>query len=107
MQTWSGAQLRAFLDHVDGDRLAGVWWLLANTGMRRGEALGLRWADVDLDRGALRITRTLITTDVQRKGAPAMAWGTPKAARAAERWLSTPARWSPCASTGHGSSRSG
>jgi len=81
MQTWTGAQLRRFLDHVEGDRLAGAWWLLANTGMRRGEVLGLRWADVDLDGGLLRITRTLITTDVQRKGSPGMAWGTPKTAK--------------------------
>ena len=78
MQTWSGAELRQFLDHVADNRMAGAWWLLATTGMRRGEALGLRWADIDLDAGSLRITRTLITTDVQRKGAPGFAWGTPK-----------------------------
>jgi integrase len=29
--------------------------------MRRGEALGLRWCDVDLDAAALSITRTLVT----------------------------------------------
>lgn len=49
--------------------------------MRRGEALGLRWSDVDFEAGTLRITRTLITTDVQRKGSPGMAWGTPKTAK--------------------------
>jgi len=81
MQTWNGAQLRTFLDSIDHDRLRGCWWLLANTGMRRGEALGLRWSDVDLEAGTLRITRTLITTDVQRKGSPGMAWGTPKTAK--------------------------
>lgn len=53
-------------------------WLLATTGMRRGEVLGLRWEDVDFDAGVLRISRTLTTTDVQRKGMPGMAWGTPK-----------------------------
>jgi integrase len=40
MQTWSGAQVRAFLDSVDNNRLRGCWWLLANTGIRRGEVLG-------------------------------------------------------------------
>lgn len=79
MTTWSGAQLGAFLSHVTGDRLAGAWWLLASTGMRRGEAMGLRWSDVDLEAGSVCITRTLITTDVQRKGFPGMAWGTPGA----------------------------
>jgi len=81
MRTWSGAELGRFLAHVAADRLAGGWWLLATTGMRRGEILGLRWPDVDLDAGSLRITRTLITTDVQRKGEPGMAWGTPKTAK--------------------------
>lgn len=81
MKVWTGAQLATFLRHVDDDRLAGAWWLLANTGMRRGEVLGLRWADVDLDAGTLRITRTLITTDVERKGDPGIAWGTPKTAK--------------------------
>jgi integrase len=81
MKVWTGAQLAAFLRHVDDDRLAGAWWLLANTGMRRGEVLGLRWYDVDLDAGTLRITRTLITTDVERKGEPGTAWGTPKTAK--------------------------
>ena len=46
--------------------------------MRRGEVLGLRWADIDLDAGRLKVVRTLITTDVQRTGEPGMAWGTPK-----------------------------
>ncbi len=81
LATWSGAQLHTFLDSVDKDRLRVCWWLLATTGMRRGEVLGLRWADVDLDAGTLRVVRTLITTDVQRKGAPGMAWGTPKTAK--------------------------
>lgn len=81
MRTWTAEQLGRFLDHVSGDRLAGAWELLASTGMRRGEVLGLRWTDVDLDAGTLRITRTLVTTDVQRKGEPGMAWGTPKTAK--------------------------
>ncbi len=34
--------------------------LLATTGMRRGEALGLRWSDVDLDAGRLRVVPTII-----------------------------------------------
>jgi integrase len=49
--------------------------------MRRGEVLGLRWSDIDLAGRRLTITRTLITTDVERKGSPGMAWGTPKTAK--------------------------
>ena len=81
MRTWSAAQLSTFLQAVREDRMAGCWWLLATTGMRRGEALGLRWRDVDLDARTARVTRTLITTDIQRKGSPGMAWGTPKTAK--------------------------
>ena len=33
------------------------------TGMRRGEALGLRWADVDLENGRLSVRRALIPTN--------------------------------------------
>jgi len=78
MSTWKAHELAGFLTGVADDRLAGAWWLLATTGMRRGEVLGLRWQDVDLDAGRLSISRTLITTDVQRVGEPGMAWGTPK-----------------------------
>ena len=35
--------------------------LLTTTGMRRGEVLGLRWEDVDLDARALSIVQTLTT----------------------------------------------
>ncbi len=78
MKTWKAGELATFLGGIEDDRLAGAWWLLATTGMRRGEVLGLRWADIDLDAGRLTIIRTLITTDVQRTGEPGMAWGTPK-----------------------------
>lgn len=51
MQSWNGGQLHTFLNHVATDRLSGAWWLLATTGMRRGEVLGLRWSDVEPRRG--------------------------------------------------------
>ena len=38
-----------FIDSVRADRLFAAWLLAATTGMRRGELLGLRWRDVDLD----------------------------------------------------------
>lgn len=57
---WSADQLRVFLDHVSGDRLEALWWMLATTGMRRSEVLGLSWSDVDLERGSLSITHTVV-----------------------------------------------
>src|SRR5689334_11825432 len=46
---WTATELRAFLDFVRSDRLYPMFRLLAMTGVRRGEACGLRWHDVDLE----------------------------------------------------------
>jgi integrase len=55
MPTWNKDQLRTFLDHVREDRLFAAWRVLATTGMRRGELMALRWADLDLDAGQVAI----------------------------------------------------
>lgn len=60
MKTWSAEQLAAFLGFVRDDRLHALWHVLAMTGMRRGEALGLRWDDVDLQIGRLSVRRALV-----------------------------------------------
>jgi integrase len=46
---WTVQQLVAFFKFVADDRLYALWWLIALRGLRRGEAAGLRWTDVDLD----------------------------------------------------------
>ncbi len=58
-EPWTAAELRRFLEHVEGDRLEALWWLVPFTGVRRSEALGLGWDDVDLDRGGIAITHTV------------------------------------------------
>jgi integrase len=62
VHSWDAATLRKFLAEsaTSADRLHALWVLLATTGMRRGEALGLRWSDVDLDAGRLRVVQTII-----------------------------------------------
>lgn len=60
MQTWTAEQVGAFLHHVREDRLYAAWLTLATTGLRRGELLGLRWKDTDLEAGRLAIRRTLV-----------------------------------------------
>ena len=50
-------QTRAFLDHVGEDRLYALFHLAVMTGLRRGEVVGLRWEDVDLERGTVRVVR--------------------------------------------------
>ena len=57
--TWDATQLSRFLAATTEDALSALWVLLATTGMRRGEALGLRWQDVDLDAARLSVRQTL------------------------------------------------
>lgn len=60
MRTWDAGEVARFLEHITGDRLAAAWRLAATTGLRRGEVLGLRWRDCDLDAGRVTIVQTLI-----------------------------------------------
>jgi integrase len=55
----SADQARAFLASVQGDRFEAIYALAIATGMRQGELLALRWADVDLTSGTLTIRNTL------------------------------------------------
>ncbi len=54
----SPAQARTFLEVARGDRLEALYVLAIHTGMRQGELLGLKWDDVDLDAGVLRVRGT-------------------------------------------------
>jgi integrase len=56
-------QARAFLAAVQGDRLEALYTVAVALGLRQGEALGLRWADVDLDAGTLRVAVALQRID--------------------------------------------
>jgi integrase len=59
MKCWDAAQVAAFLrwarEHAQQYPL---WHVLANTGMRRGEALALRWRDVDVDAATVSVKRS-------------------------------------------------
>lgn len=61
IQAWTPMQMHVFLTHTSQDRLAPLWRLIATTGLRRGEALGLRWSDVDLDRARLSVQQSLVS----------------------------------------------
>ena len=57
---WSVEEVRRFLAATAQSRYAALWRLLLATGMRRGEALGLQWQDLDLAVGTLRIVRAML-----------------------------------------------
>lgn len=60
---WTPEQAGAFLDLAASDRLYPLFHLVAHRGLRRAEALGLPWTDVDLDDGLLAIRDTLVDVD--------------------------------------------
>jgi len=53
------SQVRTLLSALEGHRLRPMYALALATGMRLGELLGLRWQDVDLDGGIIRIEAQL------------------------------------------------
>jgi integrase len=55
-------EARTFLKtaQASGDRFEPLYVLAISTGLRRGELLGLRWDDVDLEHGTLRVGRALV-----------------------------------------------
>lgn len=60
LEVWTPEQLAAFLAwnrdvYEDGDHA--LWLTLAHTGMRRGEALGLRWQDMDARNQRISVRR--------------------------------------------------
>lgn len=59
VQPHSPADVRALLAATEGDRLSLAFRLGLNLGLRQGEILGLRWSDVDLDRGRLEVRQAL------------------------------------------------
>ncbi len=53
------AEARVFLKAIRGMRLEARWLIAVTLGLRQGEALGLRWEDVDLTAGTLRVRAQL------------------------------------------------
>ncbi|NGO70724.1 site-specific integrase [Streptomyces boncukensis] len=49
VMVWTPAQFGAFLDAAEGDRLYALFHLMGTRGLRRGEAVGQEWLDIDLD----------------------------------------------------------
>jgi integrase len=60
---WTEEQTAAFLAFVADHPWQPLWQLALGTGARRGELLGLRWSDVDLDGAQVTIQRALSVVD--------------------------------------------
>ncbi|MFG2021108.1 tyrosine-type recombinase/integrase [Actinomadura geliboluensis] len=68
-ETWSKAEVRKFLRKIEGERLE-VAWRLSLYGLRRGEVLGLRWEDIDLKAGVLKVVQTRVLCDYRVRVEP-------------------------------------
>jgi integrase len=68
---WTAAQLSTWLAWVDeqGCSDAVAWRVLAFTGMRRGEALALRWRDLDVEGASLSVRRSVGLVRTKGEGA--------------------------------------
>jgi integrase len=64
VQILSEEQIATILNALEGRTLRPVISFLLGTGARRGEALALRWKDLDLAAGTVRIERSLEQTKV-------------------------------------------
>jgi integrase len=60
--TLTATQASDLLEAAGGNRLHALYVMALTTGMRQGELLGLRWRDVDLDRGAVQIRGSMQAT---------------------------------------------
>lgn len=63
-------QARTFLNATRGDRYEALYTLCLMAGLRQGEALGLKWSDIDLDAGTLQVNRQLqrVRRDGEKSG---------------------------------------
>jgi integrase len=75
MPVWSREDLATFLAFTASDPEFPFYRLAAATGMRRGELLGLRWGDVDLDNAVVKVERQYTR---QGRGKGSVGFSAPK-----------------------------
>lgn len=73
----TGDEVRRFLVAAQGHECEALFLVAVATGLRQGEVLGLRWQDVDFDKGTVHVRGTL------QRYAEAYHWNPPKTARSA------------------------
>ena len=91
IQPLSPLQARQLVAAAREDPRGALWTVLLGTGLRLGEALGLRWADVDLEEGKISVRGSLRPQPLKLRGAdPRLALVETKTA-ASRRTIAGPA----------------
>jgi integrase len=75
---FTSAQARAFLVAAEEKRLGPAFAIGLSLGLRRGEILGLRWRDIDLDASTLRVAQTIQRVRAKVIGAAGFVVSEPK-----------------------------
>jgi len=70
MQTISAEQLQSFLEEAKRSGVYEMYYIELSTGLRRGELLGLKWEDVDMKQGIIRVRRQVSRIDGKIVEAP-------------------------------------
>ncbi|MEZ5250416.1 MAG: tyrosine-type recombinase/integrase, partial [Ilumatobacteraceae bacterium] len=65
MDAWSADELRQFLTSIEDSDWYVPIYLATNTGMRRGEVLGLTWRNVDLDNARLVVEQQVQSVEYE------------------------------------------
>jgi len=63
VQPYTPEDAKKLLDELKDDRLSALYSAALAVGLRQGEALGLRWPDLDLDAGTLAVRNSLQRID--------------------------------------------
>ena len=70
MKTLPAEQLTSFLREAKETGVFEMYYIELATGLRRGELLGLKWEDIDLEQGSLRVQRQVCRIDGEIVEAP-------------------------------------
>jgi len=70
VEPWTPEQARIFLEAAAGERLGALYAVALSLGLRRAEALGLRWQDVNFEKRTLTVAQ-----QVERVGGPRVDGG--------------------------------
>jgi len=63
LQTWTKEEVKKFLAQAKDHKYYIIYFLAVNTGMRRGELLGLKWEDIDFNKNKIKVKRQVQRTD--------------------------------------------